>query len=73
MVERPETRTVQRTEARTAEQPEARTVEHPEARTVEYGVRHHHQIHRHLIMEEQAEGECKDDKAKSKSWNLPNQ
>jgi len=36
------------------------------------GIHHHHWIHHHLITEEPEEGECLDDRDKSKSYNSSN-
>lgn len=65
---------------KTVEQPVDKTMEHlvdtmmkQPADKVEMETHHHHQIHRHQIMEDLEEDVCRDDKGELKNWNSPNQ
>ena len=48
----------------TVEQLEGTMAEQPEEKKK---VLHHHRIHHHLIMEDQVEGECPDDRGESRN------
>jgi hypothetical protein len=76
MAEQPEEQTAEQLEEQTAEQREEQTAEQPEEQTVEQPeeevkreVPHHDQINIHLVMEDQAEDKCAEDKGGARNWN----